>query len=363
MIRRFERDDDGYVAWLAAHPSGFVLNTCMHVTSDYLVLHRARCRTVNRPLAPSRSWTHAYGKTCSDTREELDAWALQRAGKPNQPCGICRPGGGSFSGIASAKPRGGGAAGPRAPRRGDTVQMAGDGITINVDPMPSGTADPPRLVIEGAQWLAETFFRFDASAVGPMSFDAHVRRCQADTVLRDRVVEGDVRAVNSSMAARTSLGTWRPIIEASEWAWLTDLDAEWDLVDMGDDEWATHNVSGRLHAAFSAAQRPGLQAAVVTKVLHIKRPRLIPVLDSLVMDQIAGRTTGDVLSWVTAVEHLRHIGRQNLIGMRSIDEHLRERGIADRSLARILDSLLWSSAPGSALSRELSGWERVFRPQ
>jgi len=89
MVRRFERDDLGYVAWLAARPDGYVLNTHIHATSDYVILHRARCRTVNRPLAADRSWTYAYGKTCSDAREDLEAWALAEAGGPAQPCGKC----------------------------------------------------------------------------------------------------------------------------------------------------------------------------------------------------------------------------------------------------------------------------------
>jgi len=59
MIRRFVDDDPGYVAWLAAHPLGFVLNTFPHVTASYLVLHRAKCRTVNRPLSDDRCWTHS----------------------------------------------------------------------------------------------------------------------------------------------------------------------------------------------------------------------------------------------------------------------------------------------------------------
>ena len=63
MVQTFVRDDAGYVAWLAAHSGGWVLNTFPHVTSQYLVLHRASCRTVNRPLETGRTWTFAYGKS------------------------------------------------------------------------------------------------------------------------------------------------------------------------------------------------------------------------------------------------------------------------------------------------------------
>ena len=84
MIRRFVDDDPGYVAWLAAHPLGFVLNTFPHVTASYLVLHRAKCRTVNRPLSDDRRSTHQFGKTCSDDRTELAEWVRRKTGKSVQ---------------------------------------------------------------------------------------------------------------------------------------------------------------------------------------------------------------------------------------------------------------------------------------
>ena len=128
MARRFERDDDGYIAWLAGHPDGYVLNTYMPVTSDYLVLHRARCRTINRPLAADRNWTFTYGKTCSDDCAELEAWALRVGGRPAHPCGICLPAAAHTpraQGVASASERP--AQGPRAPRPSAAVSMDGPG--------------------------------------------------------------------------------------------------------------------------------------------------------------------------------------------------------------------------------------------
>ena len=117
------------------------------------------------------------------------------------------------------------------------------------------------------------------------------------------------------------------------------------------------------HSTFAACQQKGVQIAVVTKVLHLKRPRLIPVLDSLVVGQVSGRVTADVASWVELLEHLRSVGQANLSGLQGIRRHLLERGIEERTLVRILDSLLWTCTPGSALFRPLAQWERVFRPR
>ncbi len=229
--------------------------------------------------------------------------------------------------------------------------------------MPGAASDAPPLVIEGAQWLAETFFRRDPSAVGASSFDAWIRGTQLDPERRDRIIDDDITAVNRTMAARTSHTRWAPIIVDADQRWLTDLDAQWDLIDMSDTDWAASEVTKRLRLAFAAVQRPGLGIAVVTKVLHIKRPRLIRVLDSLVLSQIGARTSDDVKTWVVAMEHVRAIGRENLEALSAIRDHLAGQGVGERPLVRILDSLLWTCTPGAALFGHLSQWERIFRPR
>jgi hypothetical protein len=63
------------------------------------------------------------------------------------------------------------------------------------------------------------------------------------------------------------------------------------------------------------------------------------------------------------VDYVRAVGRVNLDELRAVRDHLHAEGIADRSLVRILDALLWVSSPGSGLFSSLTGWERVFRPR
>lgn len=359
-MRRFVNDDEGYVAWLASHANGYVLNTFPHVTSSYLVLHRAGCRTVNRPLAKGRNWTILYGKSCSEDRSQLEEWAQREAGKSVHPCGICLSG---ESDRAPATPRSGAlstAHGSRAPRPPDQpVHFEGEPIRIVV--WAANPAAPP-LVIEGSQWLAETFFRRDPSALGPLSYDAWIAEAQRDPRQRGRIIDGDVTAVNRTMAARTSHERWAPIVASVEWPWLEALDPGWDLFETSGADWAGADIAGRLRDAFAATKRPGLGIAVITKVLHIKRPRLIPVLDSVVIGQIGASISDDVSTWVDAIEHTRQVGQANLGELRGIRDHLRAQGIADRTLVRILDALLWTGSPGSGFFSSLSGWERVLRP-
>lgn len=364
MITRFVDDDPGYVAWLTAHPSGYVLNTFPHVSASYLILHRARCRTVNRPLSADRQWTHQYGKTCSVERAELAAWARRETGKAVHPCGSCLPAETPATGTpAPASPPIVRLRGPRAPRPDDhEVRHDGEPVRIVIEQATHGDghAGPP-LVIEGAQWLAETFFRRDPSAVGAMSYDSWIEATQRDPERKARIIDGDITAVNRTMAARTSHETWAPIVAGQDWAWLAALDPDWDLFELDSVRWGEAGVAAGLRRAFETLQRPGLGIAVTTKVLHIKRPRLVPVLDSLVIAQIGGRVDDDPTSWVDAIEHIRAVGRTNLPQLRLIREHLGRAGLPGRTLLRVLDALLWTSSPGSNLFSSLDGWERVVR--
>lgn len=358
-MRRFVNDDAGYVAWLSEHPDGYVLNTYPHVTSDYLILHRAACRTINRPLAIGREWTRQYGKSCDDDRTVIERWASEQTGASVQPCAHCLPGDPARRPRASADSPPGGIAGGRRPRSlPEPITMDGEPITVTID----GVGGSPRFVIEGAQWLAETFFRRDPSATGPKSYDVRIAFTRRDPWLQDHIVDEDVTAVNTTMAARTGHETWAPIVGEPSLRWLEAIDPTWDLVAMSDDEWSERRVSIRLQDAFKSVQRKSIGIAVATKILHMKRPALIPVLDSLVLAQVGARQTDDVASWVAGTERVRAVGRANSQALDDIGVHLALRGIEGRSAVRILDALLWVSHPAAGFSASLVGWERVLRP-
>ena len=88
----FVDDDAGYLAWLVAHPSGYVLNHEHRPSARYLVLHRADCWTIApRDRSDTRTWTRAYPKTCAATSAALTDWAEANARRPPSPCGTCQP--------------------------------------------------------------------------------------------------------------------------------------------------------------------------------------------------------------------------------------------------------------------------------
>lgn len=84
----FVDDDAGYLDWLTDHSGGYVLNTAAKPTASYLLLHRAGCRSVNRPTS-GRRWTHLYGKACASSFAALVAWAQRETGGATKSCRLC----------------------------------------------------------------------------------------------------------------------------------------------------------------------------------------------------------------------------------------------------------------------------------
>lgn len=212
--------------------------------------------------------------------------------------------------------------------------------------------DGPQLVIEDAEGLALDFFSKDASSVGPKAFDA--RAGQGDP---DRITADDVRAINETMRARARHSAWEAEFAAVEpLPWLAAISLSWDLIATDSEAWDTTNATAICAEAVAKATGPYRGPSVATKVLHLKRPRIFPVLDSLVLEQIGATSQGVPV----LLDHLRAVGQTNLEQLRSIQEHLAARGIR-RELVRILDALLWASHPDAGLAPELGDWERVVR--
>lgn len=217
----------------------------------------------------------------------------------------------------------------------------------------------PRLVVERADELAVDFFTLDASSVGPNAYDAWAGRTDPDRITTD-----DVLAINRTMRARSPHLAWQPLVAAARpLPWLAALDPAWDLFELSDDAWAAGGCAALIQTALSGAVGPWRNLSVATKVLHLKRPRLVPVLDRLVLEQLGGMPT---TAPIDLVHHLRSEGRANLEPLRAIQASLAARK-ADgrpirRSLVRILDALLWATHPAAGLAPQLGRWEVRVTP-
>ena len=76
MTTYFNDDGEGYIAWLEANPSGYLLNVGTG-GATLAMLHTSRCGHLWGPN-PKRRHTKDYTKACAETREALEGWAAQR---------------------------------------------------------------------------------------------------------------------------------------------------------------------------------------------------------------------------------------------------------------------------------------------
>jgi Family of unknown function (DUF6308) len=194
-------------------------------------------------------------------------------------------------------------------------------------------SEPP-FVIENADWLAEAFFAMDASGK-PGGFDDKAR----DSALT-RIGDEDVDAINATMRARSPQKAWTAL-KGRELPWLAALSSGWDLAKLDDDAWKDEAASA-LEAAFFALLQKGRGVSVSTKMLHLKRPRLVPVLDSLVVAQLGSPMPTTPAKAVVLIDHVRRVVNDNSAVLQQIIGYLGLHGV-DRSPVRVLDALLWGS--------------------
>jgi hypothetical protein len=90
-ISTFVDDDRGYEAWVSSHPDGYILNCYRSPSPEYVMLHKARCGWIRRPIEKKNNLTYAYIKICSSNRSDLEDWTRKQIGSEAEPCGLCKP--------------------------------------------------------------------------------------------------------------------------------------------------------------------------------------------------------------------------------------------------------------------------------
>jgi hypothetical protein len=213
--------------------------------------------------------------------------------------------------------------------------------------------DGGELLIDAAR-LAGAFFRSDPSSRGPRSFDAFAGRTAVD-----RIERSDLNVLNRTVTARSSPELWESLFDRPLAA-LTGLDPELDLVTATEEVWQVGEAERRIEAAMLAVLGPRRGLAVSTKMLHLKRPRLFPILDSLVAQMLGfpapygTSVEARAVHGVRLIGHLREQGRRNLDVLKTVQAELAAEEI-ERTLVRILDGVLWASHPAAS-----PGLRRVF---
>jgi Family of unknown function (DUF6308) len=219
--------------------------------------------------------------------------------------------------------------------------MVGNDFTLRVE-----REDGEVLFLDGLA-LARDFFTGDPSSK-PGGYDS-----LAGSGDRDRVAIADVIAMNTTMRARSKHASWEPVL-AHDQAWLREIPFELDIVQADGDEWEAAGGDALLSAAIGACIHPGIGLASATKVLHLKRPHLMPVLDRLVAEMMGVNLPDSptVEQRIAVGQRLataiRREARRNLDVLRRIQVQLAKDDI-ERPLIRIFDAILWFSHPAAGI--------------
>lgn len=203
---------------------------------------------------------------------------------------------------------------------------------------------PAPLVVDDPWDHAKSFFTTD----GSVKYDKYIASGVSPP---NRIVIEDVVEINRSMSGRSKHESWLRLTQKEhDLPELSAIDPAWDLVELSDEDWDDHDLPHLLESLFDAVIGPDIWISRASKVLHIKRPRLIPVCDSYVL-QLLGIPGQSSASGVAACIQLRHECRSHLDRFRSLQTRLREECGLDRSMVRIADVLIWGSHPDTWVAR------------
>lgn len=149
----------------------------------------------------------------------------------------------------------------------------------------------------------------------------------------DHITDEDRRIANK-IAARMPAKTWAPIVGQS----IARV-GDWDLLNMSNLEWQSrkkviHDVLGVL------SRHPGIGVARLTKALHRKRPKLIPICDNVVLKALGVDPGNKADRIITCMDRFRIVGQKQLPRLQELRKLSRQLG-AEMARLRILELLYW----------------------
>ena len=99
MVILISEDDQRYLQWLRDNVSGFVVNIRKEFDPDYVVLHRANCKTINSypnmDKDPGGFTERLYRKVCGDSVSDLADYLKEytdRSPPFSKACSVCDAG-------------------------------------------------------------------------------------------------------------------------------------------------------------------------------------------------------------------------------------------------------------------------------
>ena len=90
----FDGDDARYLDWLTRNRDGYVVNVRRNLNPDYVVLHRATCRSISEPREAGAYTERGYRKLCGPMMAdvvEAPTWCGRLRGCFTRRCSLCKP--------------------------------------------------------------------------------------------------------------------------------------------------------------------------------------------------------------------------------------------------------------------------------
>lgn len=219
----------------------------------------------------------------------------------------------------------------------------------------------PALEFRDVEHRALAFFSRDISSVdGELSYDD---RAMSDPP--DAFDDADVRVLLRGMRLDRGVKPDGPLPPPFPWLvhqapvhLIEAIPRDVDLGEVTDDAWPA--VRGQIAAALdgfvATGQKGGRRLSVATKMLHLKRPRLIPICDSITVGLLGtarsgyGTTkVGDIAVGLNSCDVLRFLLHEHSPALEEVRRFLAEHGY-ERTPLRVIDSLL-RDAYGGRLRR------------
>jgi hypothetical protein len=234
---------------------------------------------------------------------------------------------------------------------------------------------PTGVVIGDCEWRVRTFVERDAYV--RYDWDAGHGRGRGDLVRKYHV-----EAANRAMKARSSYKGWENFYDLP----LPELDGIPDGVDLI--ESPVGRVKGALSALVRVTERiaavKGLTEMAVSKVVHLLRPKFVPIADSYVRDAVLGGWRGQAADTIARVARaVRELGDANAKSLERLARFANalpsvvpgngcHRGGSARvgeavpvrlSKVRILDILIWTEGAlnGPTPHKGWTKWHAEFR--
>lgn len=208
--------------------------------------------------------------------------------------------------------------------------------------------------------VAKSFFQRDPSScysVERNGYDAWILSNGQNPLWFHSITPRDIHIINgSNMHMRSPMSAWQSLLTLNKLSALEDIDVSWSLTEISESDW--NDVSETIYRAIAyMLQFPGISIAGITKILHMKRPYLIPILDTYVGNVLSSPKPSNknkISRWTRLIiDQIYAIGRTNQEALTTIHNDLQEIQLI-RTPIRVLDAILWSAMPGSPFYDELS---------